>query len=360
MQNLTNTVFATGPMDDLRVVDAYGIDSNKVINSIQEKDSEVDSDKEAAFELIPPAKKDKEKILALKEKAPIKQTSSGLQSSFSDTYGLGANSVITGLPIGLKTSVTAPNGFQKLSVESGGNTALVNNFSATDVKAMSNLIGVISKGNLPITVKDLGAITTIGANSIVQAAAIGIPNTYAAVCSGITDLSVITNITKEILPTIVKNSDVALLKQVANGLVVKDVKTMMPGIIPAFANNFKNIKGITQNGKINTALSVLDSFNKIDPTWNQAKPTIAYSNPGDVFSSQDVMCSSKDFKDNMGALGSSKLTTAKFNGSLTRLNNGEQKTAIVTNALYKQPKPVYDDLIDTDECLRSNFEVSMV
>lgn len=264
-QGLSKAVFDVGPDEELLVVDAYEEKGDKVLNQISKRTS--DSAANAAQQMVP------------KKGSPPKPTGStqGLKETadsvkdYLKSAAPTAASSLNGLPTEINDIMAKPMGVTNVLATVNNVTSSIKDYTAQTVKKVGNLLtSAAGVPNNVLSIVDQNNMASAGANAVLAATKVGIPNAYSIMAGSMSNApNALRNMTKQILPTVATTAAVGLLENVADGPVAKEVKSMMPTLIPQFVRNYKNAEGIAARALPQVANRILTSFNKIDPQWEE-------------------------------------------------------------------------------------------
>lgn len=279
-QSLAVTVFSSGALDELRTIDAYGLESAKVINSIT-LENDIEETIDNVRSMLPPSV-----ASGLGIKLPqlpslgLKLTSGDLAGTLGN-LGTGLSAALAEMPLSLQNNILAPTGLSSVMAVVDGVTANISNFSASAIESMGNLMSNLSgvATAAAMSVVDISGISNLGANLVRQATAMGIPNPYQLISAGINNPAILTRMTKQLLPVAIATSSISLLEGISKGPIARLVPSLMPRFIPEFSRNFTMGSNVKQKDYPAIATKILQSFDRIDPQWSRDRRS-SYGTPG--------------------------------------------------------------------------------
>ena len=152
----------------------------------------------------------------------------------------------------------------------GSITSKINNTNLSNLTGISAMIAGISGTAFPIGFTDTSALSNLTVNLLNQANTLGIPNAYTQIALGLVkNPTLLQAVTKAILPSVVKSSNVNMLSNIAQGPAAKTVKASNPSFITSFASNFTLPPNTPQNQLPAIGAIISTSFSSIDPSWNK-------------------------------------------------------------------------------------------
>ncbi len=324
---LSPTTFATGIKDKLAAVDIYTQKSAK--NPIDAITLDVNLDPNAIAGLM-----------GGNFQLPV-----NLIASYSKSKGISinANALLTGIigsnPIlasamGSLNSITsqaisAVTGNASINATIGSISTIINTSDLSNLTGISSLISGISGSTFPIAFTDLSGLANLSTNLLQQASALGIPNAFTQIAKGlISSPNLLQAVTKAILPSVMHNSDVNMLMNIAQSVSANIVRASNPGFISGFASNFTLDPNIPQDQLPLIGKQLCSSFNAIDPNWNSIT-----TSAGQILTNSNVtMSGSDDFNTVMTSVNTMTNISAYSNTLTTGNISADDTTAAIAAA----------------------------
>lgn len=270
---LAQPSFFTGPSDKLATVDNYTAQGG-VINSIKDELSNLGIS-------IPDVLRGGKALASL---LPIVASIKNGQFSISNptsliTRLLASSSQITSAFKFLGPDVQADilsglKDYGPIAVTMGGIATQVGVTNFNNLNSVGNLINSFTNGAAQFGIVDKDSIASIIGGIVKQAGGYGITGAYGAVMTGINDATIISKAAGLSLPSVISNSDVASLKQMASLMPMGGLSILNPQVISQFSSAYTRS---TVNGTVtNTAqandqfnfTSTMDAFNSVNSSWN--------------------------------------------------------------------------------------------
>lgn len=346
-QSLARTVFSTGADDALRTIDAYSLNDTSVLNAIG---TQLDDEALDAFDsMLPP---DVKGPLGLKlPNVPdlgLKLSGADMQTALG-SMGEGLGAALSEMPVALQNTILSPQGPNAIMAIVDGVSSSISGFSEQAVRSMGSLLKNISGANVNFSVSNVAAIARLGANAVMQASRMGIPNAYQLMSQGITNQNVMRRMTSNLLSVAVSTSNVSLLVGISKGPVAQSVPSMMPKFIPEYTRNFKLSPNAKQKDYPSIAAELLGSFSRIDANWSvNRRAATARQSPAArarTTNTSQISRASQDFQKVMRSLSRS---------SNVLLPQAQPARVVSSMAMAAYSAPVYEDY-DTDTCLAEDY-----
>jgi hypothetical protein len=154
----------------------------------------------------------------------------------------------------------------------------------TNAKALSKMVDGFTNGNYKVEFRDQGALagrlSSLINNSIDQ----GLPQVYTKTIATTDDRKVQLQATSGIARNVIKNKNIPVLKEIADGPVASELKTVYPDIIKdfivdsdstqtpkeqKFEATYEKLKDVKEKDFKKLYDDIKTSFVKIDPKWNK-------------------------------------------------------------------------------------------
>jgi hypothetical protein len=172
----------------------------------------------------------------------------------------------------------------RVRINLGGVPFYFNTKDLTNAKALAKMIDGFTNGNYKVEFRDQGALagrlSSLINNSIDQ----GLPQVYTKTISTTDDRKVQLQATNEVAKNVVKNKNIPVLKEIADGPVASELKTVYPDIIKdfivdsnstqtskeqKFEATYEKLKDVKEKDFKKLYDDIKTSFVKIDPKWNK-------------------------------------------------------------------------------------------
>ena len=172
----------------------------------------------------------------------------------------------------------------RVRINLGGVPFYFNAKDLTNAKALAKMVDGFTNGNYKVEFRDQGALagrlSSLINNSIDQ----GLPQVYTKTISTTDDRKVQLQATNEVAKNVVKNKNIPVLKEIADGPVASELKTVYPDIIKdfivdsnstqtpkeqKFEATYEKLKDVKEKDFKKLYDDIKTSFIKIDPKWNK-------------------------------------------------------------------------------------------
>jgi hypothetical protein len=172
----------------------------------------------------------------------------------------------------------------RVRINLGGIPFYFNAKDLTNAKALAKMVDGFTSGNYKVEFRDQGALagrlSSLINNSIDQ----GLPQVYTKTISTTDDRKVQLQATNEVAKNVVKNKNIPVLKEIADGPVASELKTVYPDIIKdfivdsdstqtskeqKFEATYEKLKDVKEKDFKKLYDDIKTSFVKIDPKWNK-------------------------------------------------------------------------------------------
>lgn len=286
---LAQTVFQTGPSDELAALDVYKSDGNAVITSVQvmsEANSAFSQGSEAAQQA---AKEFSSIVEAGKEFVVDKVALADRLSKAAGEFASEFRDLAGGIKEGISTAMGAAD---KVMSTINGVKTMVDSFNIKDLSSVGALINKVSNTNA-FKFVDTKAIESIYTGVIDQATRLGIPNAFGAVVNTIDSARALTSIVRTVLPGVAKSSDIGALESIANSKAARLVSIVSPNFTRQLTTNYHIPKRGVQVNTQGEFARISQSFAKINPSWNKKSRS---GDAKDAIRILDIIGGSNDFK----------------------------------------------------------------
>lgn len=280
---LAKTTFNSGPDETLATIDAY---SKKItsgsFNSYQDLNFDFGLDDLSALTGL-----NTKDLSTLIKTIKSKKLSLSLDEIMGRMFG--DNPALMTLYRSLNAALQAKFKLNKLlsgrvRINLGGVPFYFNAKDLTNAKALSKMVDGFTNGNYKIEFRDQGALagrlSSLINNSIDQ----GLPQVYTKTITTTDDRKVQLQATSDIAKNVVKNKNISVLKEIADGPVASELKNVYPDIIKdfivdsdstktpkeqEFEATYEKLKDVKEKDFKKLYDDLKSSFVKIDPKWNR-------------------------------------------------------------------------------------------
>lgn len=285
---LTATTFLGGPKDELAAPDVYEKEDSLNVNISTGEDTDAATSEDmksvqGGNSMDPKAAED----LALdmcKSDAGLELNADsllkGIVSSNSDLLS-GLNSLPAELQSQLLKVNTALSPVQSIVSGVSNIVATVGDISKTiinaDLKTLNGLGTMLNTlacdKTLPISFSDVTGLSNLITNLIREASNLSIPNAFSGIVNCIQNNTMLGDITQNLIPDVISNSDTSLLVQMATGKTAVDIIKYSPSFAVDYTSNYVAPVFTTSAGIVNEYNDITTSLSIIDPTWGTCRST---------------------------------------------------------------------------------------
>jgi hypothetical protein len=185
------------------------------------------------------------------------------------------NTAIRGLSTNAQTTMTSGlnnNASSAQSLSLNGVSTTVQSANYSDIAQVAAIINSFT-GSPAAVSSDAQAFASIISGIVQICANLGLPNSFAAISSQITDVTILALAVSLCLPSALTAGDLQSIASMANKLSPSVVISANPTLVQTYVNNFNTgyyaMLGY-DTSQANQALGCIVSLlNQIDPTWNQ-------------------------------------------------------------------------------------------
>ena len=167
--------------------------------------------------------------------------------------------------------------------------------SSTDLKsvrAIGEVINDVTKTKL-FSSQDTGALSAVLGSVVGAASNLGIPNSFKAITSTITDNKLLTAVTRVVIPQVLSSSNMQELRSISRTPAGRIVEAIVPGTVSQISKLYKAPTKRPRSAREDYSIEgVLETITNFKPSWDQYQ-----RNPTDTaVNIIDLMGGSKDFK----------------------------------------------------------------
>jgi hypothetical protein len=138
----------------------------------------------------------------------------------------------------------------------------------TNISAVGGLLNQVTGNTSLFSLDDKDSQVGLFAGIIHDATSFGIPNSFGALTSKITDTNLLGQIANKVLPSVLNSSDVSSLLSIGQALGNKNALALNPSLISEFSFKYV-LPALSTNADGSIALDkVLGAFNAVDSDWN--------------------------------------------------------------------------------------------
>jgi hypothetical protein len=253
---------------------------------------------------------------------------------------------ITALIGPIKSQIsTATELYGKAVAEVNGIKRIVSGKDLKSLSGLSRAIGQLSSNNFPLTLSDSATMIGVKTAMISNAISTGLPGAFTALTAGIDDVKERVGIVKGVTGSIIKNSDLYSLAEVANSQTCSHLMvSQTPNVLKDFAAGFKLPAGLASKDLKVIGNTLADTYNKLDTAWKTG------SRAGAIVKSLKVIGgASTDFKSAFRASDSSdELDMVLGNGSTPDIVKTLKLSKVTTTAAApRSSQPSGSALLDS-------------
>lgn len=286
MPALSPTTFAVGASESLVAVDVHNQVGITVINGVKDLTT---GDAPAGLEDLIPVKFDLSEIdknIESANKAASNVSSETVTNSILTSNPVVANA-LKALPLDAKIVAAAGTDFQsKIKATLGNVESVITKSPLASVAGLSTIVSSLTGTKLPMSFKDVGALSKLATSTLKQASATGLAGVYTAFAGSATMIGsgVLANVTKAISPSLKELKNLPLLQEISNSPIgAAIIKSKLPNIVGTTLTNFgvdslkasvgsKVVKSLGKSKALTTML------NNVQPGWTSTisgnKPVI--------------------------------------------------------------------------------------
>ena len=211
--------------------------------------------------------------LNLFNSAPISLASATENQSLSLTnaisdIGGSLSSAFQSLETGLKDLLTNSKIGVGLKMDKNGirptfNIASMANINGikTIVNVIGNQKGITAKMGVAGQVNFLGSLLKVSAK-------MNISDAFTKIAASVTSKTVLNQVTKGVMSTVVSTSNVSFLASIADAKSSGKISLNLGGLVSKFSANFKIPIGTKKGDYLQLGATLSSSFGKLDPKWN--------------------------------------------------------------------------------------------
>ena len=295
---LSKSSFSAGAKETAATVDVYAKSANTTVNSIQDIRKLFDSDLLENFRGGNFSGGVRPIITAISKVGLLVDKNSLFQRLVGSNPRLlaGMKSLYESVSGGITGMLEDKDGvFAQVS----GMVSRISSSAIDSVKSLGSMIGDIVGDAWNFVVDDKDGISGLYSGLIAEAQALGIPGSFKAIISTVTDPNLVNRITQKVLPGIVNSSDTDGLLAAALGTAKGVVRALNPQILSDFSRKYTNplngeIRGLQSKGN-----NIFRAFDAVDKGWDRFDRVLNDGSKDNVLNLSLLQNSSKDAKDAM-------------------------------------------------------------
>lgn len=264
---LAKSTFVSGINDKLIALDVYTKDNKNIVNKIQDITKAFDVDLtnilkggdfiESNFPIIKDIKGELVNI-------NVDNLVARVASSIPDVTG-----TLRSIGDGVLGKIKEYAPLQEVFTTVNGIATQVKEAAYTGLADVSKMIGEVT-GNVDIfKVIDKDAVSAMYSGLIKEASALGIPDSFSAVVSSISDNKILSNVIKNILPTVIGETDVRMLQSIVGADISKITRILDTDLIGKFVKGYSFGNGFGEGEEQAQFKMAKESFDSIDELWNK-------------------------------------------------------------------------------------------
>jgi hypothetical protein len=295
---LSKGSFSAGAKETAATIDVYAKSANTTVNSIQDIRKLFDSDLLENFRGGNFSSGVRPIITAIGKAGLLIDKNSLFQRLVGSNPRLlaGMKSLYESVSGGITGMLEDKDGvFAQVS----GMVSKISSAALDSVKSLGSMIGDVVGDAWNFVVDDKDGISGFYSGLIKEAQALGIPGSFKAIISTVSDPNLINRITQKVLPGIVNTSDTDGLLAAALGTAKGVVRALNPQILSDFSRKYTNplngeIRGLQSKGN-----NIFRAFDAVDKGWDRFDRVLSDGKRDSVLNLSLLQNSSKDAKDAM-------------------------------------------------------------
>lgn len=155
----------------------------------------------------------------------------------------------------------------KMTLNIAGITGVVSTAKAGEVKALGSFLNKYT-GKQIFSGKDGGALSSLLGTAITTSSNLGVPGAFKALTDTLNDNGVIGRISRAVLPTVLRNSDSKLLREMTSSPAASLINILSPGFKQNFSKVFQS-RSMGASKPLNSFEDIFYSFEKMDSQWDR-------------------------------------------------------------------------------------------
>lgn len=338
LSNLTNNTFLTRANDKLAVKDIYtGVDGKSILTSVKNALENLDL---SFADVLRGGKWIASNIPLLS--SVVRQGTAVFDQKGLIARVLGASNLSTGLLSKLSSGATdgllgSIKDNQQVFASINGVIQRVGSTNLSDLNAIGGLVNHFTGDNNLFKVNDLDGQAGFVAGLIHDCTSFGIPNSFQALTSRLTNTNLVNQVASRVLPDIINASDTHSLAAIASSLGNKSTYSLNPGVISDFASKY-SLPNLT-SGQSGTLMfqDVMGAFRQIDSHWDTGTRTTSAGDSTHI-DLTSLMSGSDTFK---ALLKQVSQTSSDPTQRLYQLANVFQSSSVTDSLKKSFPKTVF-------------------
>lgn len=295
---LSKGSFSAGAKETAATIDVYAKSANTTVNSIQDIRKLFDSDLLENFRGGNFSSGVRPIITAIGKAGLLIDKNSLFQRLVGSNPRLlaGIKSLAASVSGGITGMLEDKDG---IFAQVSGMVTKISSAALDSVKSLGAMIGDVVGDAWNFVVDDKDGISGFYSGLIKEAQELGIPGSFKAIISTVSDPNLINRITQKVLPGIVNSSDTDGLLAAALGTAKGVVRALNPQILSDFSRKYTNplngeIRGLQSKGN-----NIFRAFDAVDKGWDRFDRILTDGKRDSVLNLSLLQNSSKDAKDAM-------------------------------------------------------------
>jgi len=333
---LAKTVFATGIDEALATIDVYGEDTASSELGVAFTSEDFDADSITGLvggNLADPS----ELIAGFDDTSGLLLDSDALKNSLLAALQ-GGLAALAQMSPDMAFDVLNVKGSSQVYASTNGIESMISRADLSSLTGLAALISSISGSPFQVTLTDRSGLTALSTNVLRQAAVLGVPGAYTQFAGGMSsDLPMLTNITKGILPTVISSSNVDMLSEIANGPIASNVTALSPNIASSFVASFRLKPHASTTSVLQTSSQLMAALTTLDPSWNRTSSINTRFDSSQLHLTNNadaVLNASADFKKLASIAAAAKITPLAVRPTVVK----NQTTATVPDPVLEFPE----------------------
>lgn len=263
------TTFATSAEEGLAALDAYSVESGRVVtNALPDVNNVVNvaglagmrgGNLSAALNYFSPKNGLGIQVNADSLLKGIIGSNPALSSAMSQLTG------------NARANVLSNSGYANIQATVGGISSTINNTDLGSLQAVGGLIGGLAGTPYPVAFTDITGLTNLTTNIVVQGASMGMPDVYLNISTGLNNPAIMRGVTRNLAPVIINRSSTNLLDNCSQGPYRGQLTAARPSFIQDYSRAYRAPAQTRQQTYRPTLNSTRASFSRLDPSWKNSR-----------------------------------------------------------------------------------------
>jgi len=294
---LAASTFITSPNNALATLDVYTKSNSSIVNKIQDIALKFDPDianilKGGSYisSQFPVIEKTASQLLTVNQDNLIARI-----SAISKPISSSIKSLTSGFTQGVQNLAKSIGIPDDVSVLVNDIAMKVRGVDFQNLQSIAGLIQEVSGNSNAFTVNDQAAFSGLVIGIAQEATNNGIPNSLDALAPAITSQGVMNDVVSNLLPVILQNSDVRMLKTLVDNDSSNYTRLLDQTYIEQFIKGYKFGFGFDEGEENTEFRMMMDCFDRIDPDWDK-KTILENTAQYEAIDLTKIVDGSKDFQ----------------------------------------------------------------